>query len=72
VGTLLHSCAEVHELIGLSFGVASVVVPGIGVLDGGQHAVRERGVWEVLGSFLPINLNGVLFNSNVLEACLKS
>jgi len=35
MGNLLYSCMEVHELIELSFGVVSVVGPGIGVLDEG-------------------------------------
>ena len=36
LGTLLHSCAEVSKLIELSFGVVSVVGPGVvGVLGGG-------------------------------------
>jgi len=41
MGYLLHSCAEVLELIKLSFGVVSVVGPGIGVLDEGRRAAKE-------------------------------
>ena len=33
-GTLMCSCAEVHELIELSFGVVSGVDLGICILDG--------------------------------------
>jgi len=52
---------EVHELIELSFGVVSVVGPGIGVLDGVYVLKTERG-GELGGfsSFRPINLNGAL------------
>jgi len=41
MGTLLHSCVEVHEPINLSFGMVSGVGPGIDVLDGGPRALRE-------------------------------
>jgi len=51
MGTLLHTCVEVHESIELSFGVVSVVSPGIGVLDGSRHAARGRGEGELLGGF---------------------
>jgi len=40
MGNLLHSCVEVREPIEQSFGVISIVGPGIGVLDGGQSAAR--------------------------------
>jgi len=40
--SLLHCCADVRKPIELSFGVVSVVDPGIGVLDGGRRAVRGR------------------------------
>ena len=43
---------------------------GMGVLDAGRRAVRERGFWEVLGSFLPINFNGALLSRNV-DSCVK-
>ena len=52
MATLLHSCVEVHELIELSFGVVSVVSPGIGVLDGGRHAARGGGAGG-FGDFSP-------------------
>ena len=52
----MHICAEVREPIDLSFGVVSVVDPGIGVLDG-VNVLLGKGHWEVSGSFLPINLN---------------
>ena len=42
MGTLLHSCVEIHEPIVLLFGVVSRVGPGIGV-DGGQRARKGRG-----------------------------
>jgi len=47
MGTLLHSCVEVHKPTELSFGVVSVVDRGIGVLDGvdmlqGEIAVKKR------------------------------
>jgi len=34
MGTMLHSCAKVHELIELSFRAVSGMGPGIGLLDG--------------------------------------
>jgi len=48
MGTLLHSCAKVREIIELLFGVVSVVGPGIGVnvLQG------EGGFWEVSPSLI--------------------
>jgi len=55
MGSLWHSCAKVHELIEVSFGVVSGVGPGIGVLDGG---LCIQGEVEVLG-VSPICLNGV-------------
>jgi len=42
MGTLLHSCVDVRELIALSFGVVSGVGLGICVLDGGPGAPRGR------------------------------
>jgi len=36
-GNLLHTCAEVHEPVKLSFGVVSGVGPGIDVLRGGPR-----------------------------------
>jgi len=41
--TLLHSCAEVHAAIELSFKVVSGVTPDIHVLDGGLRASSGRG-----------------------------
>jgi len=61
-------CTVVCEPIELLFQVVSVVGPGIGVLDGGRRAAREG----VLGSFLPIGLNGALLSRNVLDLCVKS
>jgi len=43
MGTLLHSCGEVHTVIELLFGVMSGVGPGIDLLDGGPRASRGRG-----------------------------
>jgi len=40
------SCVKVREAIKLPFGVLSGVGPGIGVLDGGQHAQGEGEVWR--------------------------
>jgi len=68
MGTLLHSCVEVCEPIELSFGVASVVGPGIGVLDGGPRVARGG---EVCGVF-PIRFNGALLSRNVLDSCVKN
>ena len=50
MGTLWHSCAKVHELIELSFGVVSGVGHRMSVLDG-VHV--PQGEWEVLGVFHP-------------------
>ena len=49
MGTLLHSCAKVHEPIKLSFAVMSGVGRGMGVLDGIHIPLGE---WEVLGFLL--------------------
>ena len=55
MGTLLHSCVEVHEPIELSFGVVNGISQRMGVLDGGRGAARGKWrVQEVLGSFLPL------------------
>ena len=43
---MLHGCVDMRETIKLSFGVVSVVSPGIGVLDGGQGAGTGRGFRE--------------------------
>jgi len=43
MGTVLHSCVKVRELIELSFGVVSGVRHGTGILDGGPRASRGRG-----------------------------
>jgi len=51
MGTSLHSCVEVHELIELSFGVISGVSPDIYVLDGGLRVLRGRGeLWGCVPS----------------------
>jgi len=49
--TLLCSCAEVHELIELSFGVISGVGSGFHVLDGGSCAPKGRGSFEDFSAF---------------------
>jgi len=51
MGPLLHSCVELHELSELSFGVVSVVGPGIDVQNGGPRGSTEG--W-ILGLFAPI------------------
>jgi len=43
MGTLLHSCAEVRELIELFGEVSDGVTPGIHVLDGDPRASRGSG-----------------------------
>jgi len=43
MGTLLHSCAEVHAVNELSFGMVSGEIPGIHVLDGGPRAFKGWG-----------------------------
>jgi len=62
MGTSLHSCAEVRELIKLFFGMVSRVGLGIRVLDGRQRVPRERG----LGLFGPIGLNGAFLTEMYL------
>ena len=42
MGTLLRRCVEMRTAIELSFGVVSVVGPGIGVLDG-VMCCKEKG-----------------------------
>jgi len=49
MGNLLHSCVEVREPIELSFGVMSGGRGGMGVLDGGPRATRERGSFRGKG-----------------------
>jgi len=44
MATLLCNSAEVHESIELSFWVVSGVGQGIGVLDMGPRASREKGI----------------------------
>jgi len=56
MGTLLHNCAQVRELIELSCGIVSGVSQGMGVLD---------------RIYIYICLDGV-FNRNVLDSCVKS
>jgi len=52
MSTLRRSCAKVREPIELSFGMVSVVGPGIDVLDGGPRTLRGR---EVFGEgFSPL------------------
>jgi len=53
MGTLLLSCAEVHEPIGLSFGTVSGVSPGIHVLDGIHMPQVEGAVFGDLLTFVP-------------------
>ena len=56
MGTLLHSCAKVHEPIELSFWMVSGVGRGTGVLDG-VYVPKEEGRFG--GFFVPIGLNGI-------------
>jgi len=51
MGPLLCSCVEVRELIELSFGVVSGVVPGI-MFGMGVHVAQ--GEWVVLGIVYPV------------------
>jgi len=51
MGTLLHNCVEMCELIELSFGVVSGVGPGIDVLDGGS---REGSFWGCFPHIGPV------------------
>jgi len=54
MGTLLHSCVEVHEPIELSFGMVSGVGLGIDVLHGAPCGSRRRGDRVFLGFFASI------------------
>ena len=59
MGALLHSCVEVRELIELSFGVVSVIGPGIGVLNGVAVLQGEgEWSWQVLGVVQPTHAVG--------------
>jgi len=72
MGTLLCSCAEVHKLIELSFGVVSGVGPGIHVLDGGSCVPKGRGCFGDFSAFAPIDLNGqsdVFFCTEMYSTC---
>jgi len=58
MGLLLHSCAEVHAAIELSFGVVSGVGQGIHALDGVHVPQKEGAVLGFFGIYTPIGLNG--------------
>jgi len=51
MGTLLHGCAEVRELIELSFGVVSGISPGI-------HVIEKRAILGIFQHLCPIDFNG--------------
>jgi len=68
----LHSCAEVHELIKLSFGVVSGVDPGIDVLDVVHKPQGEGAVAGVVCPHWPSGFNGAFSNRNVLDSCVRS
>jgi len=65
MGTLLHSCVEVHDLIKLSFGVVSWVGEGMGVLDGSTYPKGKGRFQLTLVSVV------YLFNRNVFGSCVK-
>jgi len=69
MGTSLHSCAKVRELIKLSFEVVSGVGQRMGVLDVNLYSLWERGG---IGVFRPISLNGVFECIFVFDSCVKS
>jgi len=71
MGTLLHSCTELCEPIELLFGVVSGVGPSIYVLDG-VHVPQVEGVDFGICLHWPNGLNGVVFNRNVFDSCIKS
>jgi len=58
MGTLLRSCAEVHEPIELSFGVVSGVGQGIHVLDGFTCPKKKKLFWEFFDICASVGLNG--------------
>ena len=60
-GTLLCSCAKVHETMELSFEVVSWVVCGMGVLEGGPCAPRGKRF------FVSIGFNGVFFKQKCIR-----
>ena len=53
MGTLLHGCAEVRELIELSFGVVSGVGPGIDVENGVHMPQKEEAVLRIFRHLHP-------------------
>ena len=71
MGTLLRRCVKVRTAIELSFGVVSGVGPDIDVQNGGPHALREG--W-ILALFAPSAqcFNGVVYNRNVFDSCMRS
>jgi len=71
MGTLLHSCAEMRELIKLSLGVVSGVGFIILVLHGGPGAPRGKGG---CGKFLPhwFKWSSPFLPRNVFDPCMKS
>ena len=66
------SCAEVWELIELFFGMVSGVGPGTDVWNGGPRGSRRRGRFGVLCLCWPSGFNGLIFNRDVFDSCVKS
>jgi len=46
MGTLLHSCVKVREVIELLIGMMSGVGPSVVVLDGVHNPNEKRRFWE--------------------------
>ena len=58
---------QVHELLGLSFGVVNGVGGGMGVLDGGLHAQGEEEVLWVLAPLVSMCFNGVFVEQKYIR-----
>jgi len=76
MGTLLHSCAEVHAVIELSFEVVKPVSiychPRQSCIRWSLRASRGRdGFWGRLPHW-PNGFNGVFCNKNVFSSCVKN
>jgi len=72
VGTLLRSCVEVREPIELSFGVVSVVGPRIDIRNTVNVAQGEGVDFGVVCPHWLNGFNGLIFERNIFDSCVKS
>jgi len=72
MGTLLHSCAEVHEPIELSFGLVSGVGQALMYSMEVHVAQGERVDFGVVSHHWPYGFNILILKRNVFDSCMKS